>query len=573
MTAFRRYILILAPLGKDALLAARLLGRHRIETHICDSSTDLIARLDAQPAAVLITVEALLRADLEALSARLDAQPSWSDLPFIVLVRRQQRASRHPDLSRRLPRALRHVVYLEIPASGMSLVSAVESALSGRERQFRIRDELEAAAYANARLRAAEAELARSHEQLERLVAERTRALEESNSELKREAAERERAETALAHAQKMEAVGRLTGGIAHDFNNLLMALSGNLGLARHALAEGHPALRYVAHAQGASERGAKLAAQLLAFSRIQKLTLQPVHIDAVMGELLNLARHSLGPQHRFEADFEAPGRHVVADPNQMELAILNLVANARDAMPDGGTVRLHTSLHINDGSDAELSVGEYVEICVSDTGMGIAEDHLRQVFEPFFTTKPLGKGTGLGLAQVWGITHQCGGTVRVSSTPGVGTTFCLFFPVTHAAADAAHTPARPVEVSRARSSGEGLSVLVIDDDDNVRDALVGGLMVEEFNVRDASNGLDALPLINNSFPDALVVDFAMPGMNGATVARLAQKIRPDLPIVLITGYSDTAALDGVAHASVLTKPFPLEALRDLILRVVPIRA
>jgi CheY-like chemotaxis protein len=241
---------------------------------------------------------------------------------------------------------------------------------------------------------------------------------------------------------------------------------------------------------------------------------------------------------------------------------VLNLVNNARDAMDEGGVVTLATARRTLEHADAELAAGDYIEISVSDTGTGIDEKALGRVFDPFYTTKPVGKGTGLGLAQVWGIAHQCGGTVRVQSEVGKGTRFSIWLPVADVAPVAAEAVATALpDHAEPGVSPADTSVLVIDDDDNVRESLVAGLMLDEFDVREARSGTEGLALITDEFPNVLVVDFAMPAMNGADVARAAQKIRPGLPILMVTGYSDTAALDGVANAQILRKPFELAEL------------
>jgi signal transduction histidine kinase/ActR/RegA family two-component response regulator len=563
MKPFSRHVIVFARFGRDALTAETLLHKRDIRTTTVGTYEALVDTIDAYVGAVLVTDESLSGADLSELADKLDLQPSWSDIPFVVLTRRSRLDAVHQRrLSGLLPARMTNLVYVERPASALTLTSAVEAALSGRERQFQIRDELRAAAQMNERLSTAEATLARSHQDLERLVTERTAELRETNARLRDEIEERKRAEEALAHAQKMEAVGRLTGGIAHDFNNLLMALVANIELARRQLGKDHPVLPLLNNAYRATERGSKLSGQLLAFSRIQKLVLQPVEVDALMHELIDLARHSLGVFHSIETRFQGNDLCVVADANQIELAILNLVNNARDAMEDGGVITLSTQKRVLDEADAELSAGEYVEITVSDTGTGIDEEALKRVFDPFYTTKPVGKGTGLGLAQVWGIAHQCAGTVRVQSALGKGTSFSLWLPVSHEGRVSVpqDTPSSTVCAQPGKRAAE-TSVLVIDDDDNVRESLVAGLLLDEFSVREARTGAEGLSLITDDFPNVLVVDFAMPAMNGADVARAAQKIRPGLPILMVTGYSDTAALDGVANAQVLRKPFELAEL------------
>jgi signal transduction histidine kinase/CheY-like chemotaxis protein len=568
---YSKHVLIVAPFGRNAATAQSVLQQHGITSTIFGTVDMLADDFDDYAGAIMVTDEALAASDLGRLARRLDAQPTWSDMPFIVLTQRT-RGSAHQQARLRdlLPERLTNIVYLERPTSALSIASTVEIALSARWRQFQTRDELRAAVAANERLRATEAALARSHSELERLVQQRTQALEDSNRQLLVEAAERKRAEAALLQAQKMEAVGRLTGGIAHDFNNLLMAIVGNLALLRHHLGTDNAAQRFIDNAQRATDRGAKLSAQLLAFSRTQKLSLQSVNVDAAMQELLPLARHSFGPLHDMRTAFNVPDTLAVADVNQLELAVLNLITNARDAMPDGGRITISTQKMEVGDDDPRLHPGAYVSISVADEGCGIDEDTLRHIFEPFFTTKPVGKGTGLGLAQVWGVAHQCGGTVKVESTPARGTTFHLLFPVSTATPSAA--AADPTPAGQA-SGAEGLAVLVVDDDDSVRESLMLGLEMEGFDVSGAADGASGLQMITEATPAVLIVDYAMPKMSGAEVARAAQRLRPDLPVIMVTGYSDTPALDRVANATVLRKPVALKDLRDAILLLAGARA
>lgn len=568
MKPFSRNLIIFAPYGRDASTIESLLQPRNISTTIVTSFKELVDELDTYVGAVILTDESLTGESLDSLAYKLDDQPSWSDVPFVLLTQRSRMDGvQQKRLAGRLPARMNNIIYVERPASALSLTSAVEAALSGRERQFQIRDELRAAAELNERLREAEATLARSHQDLERRVVQRTIALREANARLQEEIEERRRAEESLAHAQKLEAVGRLTGGIAHDFNNLLMALVGNLELARHQLGSDHVVTPLLDNMHKAAERGTKLSTQLLAFSRIQTLTLQPVAVDALLDEVIGLARHSLGAFHTIETQLHATDLFVVADFNQIELAILNLINNARDAMDGGGIVTLSAQRRTVDAMDIELSSGTYVEISVIDTGCGISADALPRIFDPFYTTKPVGKGTGLGLAQVWGITHQCGGTVRVTTEEGKGTQISLWLPAaSQKAAERLPASAAPEKARHEHRRSEGITVLVIDDDDNVRDSLVAGLTLDNFEVQEARSGKDGLALVTADFPSVLVVDFAMPTMNGADVARAAQKIRPDLPVLMVTGYSDTAALDGVANAQVLRKPFPLAELGKRII-------
>jgi signal transduction histidine kinase len=388
------------------------------------------------------------------------------------------------------------------------------------------------------------------------------RQLDAQARELTQVSGERAAAEAAMYRAQRMEAVGQLTGGIAHDFNNLLMAISGNLQLLLGRLAEDHPARRYANNATAATDKGAKLTSQLLAFSRTQKLNIRRVELDPVLVSARELIGTSLGPGIAVELRLRAEHCWAATDPDQLELAILNLALNARDAMPAGGSVIVESgecSLRLKPESDERA----YLSIKVIDTGEGMPPEVAGQAVEPFFTTKERGKGTGLGLAQVYGFVRQCEGDLRISSTLGQGTTIELLLPCVEALAtgDVATPVRRPSETG----AGDGRLLLVVDDDDTVRGVLVETLRNAGFLVVEASDGEAGLRQIETARPGAAVIDFIMPGMNGAEVARRAQARYPGLPVVFVSGYFDTMALDGIPDAIVLRKPFDVEGLNKAV--------
>jgi PAS domain S-box-containing protein len=374
---------------------------------------------------------------------------------------------------------------------------------------------------------------------------------------------EREREEI-LRQSQKMEALGQLTGGIAHDFNNLLQAVQGSFALILKR-PESVDRVRSLAE-QGlqATRRGSSLSAQLLAFSRSQQLEVQPVSLGRALADMHDLLRRSLDPMVRIvlqplEADLVA-----LVDPTQLEMAVLNLSLNARDAMPAGGTIAIQAEAR-RIGADPELPPGDYVVLHVKDTGTGMPPDVAQRAFEPFFTTKGRGKGTGLGLSQVYAMARQSGGTVRLDTQPNQGTTVCLFL-------RRAETPASERNDIPAGRAGEdavrpAATILVVDDDDDVRRSLVSALETMGYGVIEAADGSSGLAGLDRE-PDVMVVDFAMPGMNGAEVVQAARTIRPDLPIILATGYADTSAIESLADPTlvVLRKPFELDEL-DAALR------
>ncbi|HEV7372537.1 PAS domain-containing protein [Arenibaculum sp.] len=382
-------------------------------------------------------------------------------------------------------------------------------------------------------------------------------------TEEKEAAARLEQTQEALRQAQKMEAVGQLTGGIAHDFNNLLAAVVGSLDLIRRKPGEVERVRRFAEAGLQAAERGAKLTGQLLAFSRAQRIEPKPVIVSDLVAGMRDMVSRALGPLVRLNLDLAGDGA-VLSDPTQLEMTVLNLAINARDAMPEGGDLVIATRVCWI-GEDAELGPGDYVELAVSDTGTGMSPEVAAKAFDPFFTTKGVGKGTGLGLSQVYGIARQAGGTARIESRLGVGTTVKVVMPRTG-------TPVPPDAEAGGEdgtAAGASATILVVDDDPDVRRVLVCSLDALGYRVVEAADGPSGLAALEETAPDLMVVDFAMPGMNGAEMAKAARRRRPDLPIVFASGYADTAALESVAgpRAPVLRKPFRIEdlqaALRD----------
>jgi signal transduction histidine kinase/CheY-like chemotaxis protein len=389
----------------------------------------------------------------------------------------------------------------------------------------------------------------------------RIRERDEALERLHREVAERERAEAALLQAQKMEAVGQLTGGIAHDFNNLLTAVMGGLDLIHRTTAEPRTK-RLAGNALEAAERGAKLTGQLLAFSRTQRLQLQPTAVAPLVEGMRDLLAQTLGPAIRLEL---AVGPDpVLADAHQLELALLNLSINARDAMPEGGTLTVSSEVVVIAG-DADLPDGEYVRVQVADTGTGMPATVLERAFEPFYTTKDVGQGTGLGLAMVYAVARQSGGTARISSTLGSGTTVSMLLPKVAAA-----KPAEQEPVAAAFASLPRRRLLVIDDDDTVRQLLEEMLGEQGHDVTAVSEGPAGIARVEAEAFDLVLLDYAMPGMSGAQVAEALRAVRPGQPLLFITGYAETARIEAAAgDAPVLRKPFRPEELSTAIERAI----
>jgi signal transduction histidine kinase/CheY-like chemotaxis protein len=386
---------------------------------------------------------------------------------------------------------------------------------------------------------------------LERMVAERDRAI----ADLEEQSRQRERAEAALVQSQKLEAIGQLTGGIAHDFNNLLQAIAGSLELTLNRPDDVNRVTRWSQNALKAVEAGKSLTNRLLAFSRVQKLELKPIRVVALIEGMAEMIERSLGPMIKLEIASDDAGDGVIGDRTQLELAILNLAINARDAMPDGGTLTISTAAR-SGKVHPELDAGDYLELSVTDTGIGMDVETLQRAFEPFFTTKGTGKGTGLGLSMVFGVITQSGGAVAIESKAGEGTIVRMFL---RSVAEGA-MPADEVG-SGARSAGTdlaGRTVLLIDDDERVREVMMDALADAGAEVVTAANGEEGLERFAGQKPDLVIVDFAMPGMNGAEVARRVRAVDAKLPVLIVSGFAQSASLAELTGPDVdlLRKPF-----------------
>ena len=368
-------------------------------------------------------------------------------------------------------------------------------------------------------------------------------------------------AQAQLRQSQKMEALGQLTGGIAHDFNNLLTVVVGGLDLI--AKRETEPKLqRYAKNALEAAERGARLTAQLLAFSRVQRMEVRPTYVAPLIENMRPLLRNVLGPGITKTFELDENLMPILADPTQLELAVLNLAINARDAMPDGGELTFRSEKTTISG-DPELEDGDYIKLSIGDSGVGMTPDVIERAFEPFFTTKEVGKGTGLGLSMVYGVARQSGGTARIFSTPGQGTCVELYF---RRAPETASVQASERGPSAEKRQPLGASVLVIDDDPDVREFVAATLSDLGYSVSEAADGASGIAAFRQQRPDVVILDFLMPGVSGADVARAVRAQEPDQPILFVSGYSETDAIQQAAPgAPLLPKPFRAEALDDAV--------
>ena len=402
------------------------------------------------------------------------------------------------------------------------------------------------------RLKQRESELQHLNESLETRVAEATET---------------------LVQAQKLEAIGHLTGGVAHDFNNLLMAVQMNLEMLAETVTD-EDALEFVQSARQAADRGARLTAQLLAFARRQRLDPEAVDVNTVVEAMGSLLRSTLGGAIRVELDLDSEIRHAYADRTQLELILMNLAINARDAVGDNGTVRVSTGLEAvtKEPVRSELPPpGEYVVVSVSDSGTGIPPDVLERVFEPFFTTKEVGKGSGLGLPQALGVVKQLGGGIAIETKVGGGTTVRIYLPL---ADDVTVSRAGAGDDATAAPDVTGLTVLLVDDDAQVRMSTSAILRSMSCMVLAADGGPEALEHIRSDASiDVALVDYAMPEMTGLELASLLSELRPDVPVILMSGYVYTDGLERTDHGTVLQKPLSKEQLMRALADVVVARS
>ncbi|UPT62466.1 MAG: response regulator [Hyphomonadaceae bacterium JAD_PAG50586_4] len=369
-----------------------------------------------------------------------------------------------------------------------------------------------------------------------------------------RDIAQRRVAEQRMAQTQKLEAIGQLTGGVAHDFNNLLTVIIGGLNMLLKRIED--PKQREIAeHMLDAAKRGDKLTKQLLAFSRGKRMELVAIDLHQLAPGMEDLLRRSVGADVKIAFELEPDARWVRSDANQLELAILNMVINARDAMPDGGSIIIST--RTSDTRD------DFIELAVKDTGLGMPRDVVERAMEPFFTTKPAGKGTGLGLAQVFGAARQSGGDVEIESMPDRGATIRLLLPRIDPPSEANaenKAPATPAP------RGNGQKILVVDDEAGVLDFVSQALRDCGFSVREAADPGAAMRILESETFDLLVTDYSMPAMSGLELAERALAKQPDIRLIIISGWADAETLEkSAARPRLLRKPFDESALLEAV--------
>ena len=480
------------------------------------------------------------------------------------------------DLCRRIKGGFPSIAVLQTSAAVTSAHDRAAALDSGAD-SFLVEpiepEELLATAKALLRMREAEQALRRLNESLELIVSERTHELTEANRQLAVEVAERRKAEDALWHAQKLEAVGQLTGGIAHDFNNLLAVIVGAMEIMRTALESDRELprpklLRLLSAAETATDRGTKLTQQLLAFARRSTLHFEAATLTQWFAASEPLFRRALGETIALTISLPTGLWPCRVDSGQFEAAILNLLVNARDAMPTGGAVRIAAeNVQIDPVHTAlanELTAGAYVCISITDSGVGMTPDVAEHAFEPFFTTKDVGKGTGLGLSQVYGFVKQSGGHVVIDSTPGRGTTVRLY--LARASQPIATAEKEPCQRQAARTGSE--TVLVVEDNDEVRELVIATITDLGYRVLTAPNGPAALDMLRQGERvDLLFSDVVMPGgMNGYELIRRARNIRHGLKALVTSGYTNQPSpTNGRIDIPLLLKPYRRNELADQI--------
>ncbi|RZA32385.1 MAG: response regulator [Lysobacteraceae bacterium] len=547
-------ILLLAPRGRDAEVMCGVLGRTGGACDVVHNFTELAEAITQGAGTAIIAEEALHEVNLAPLYGWLARQEPWSDFPFVILLAKV--IGLQPDGARVRLEELGNIILLERPLNAQTLRSAASSALRARRRQYQARDLLADRERTAASLQESRQALLSLNETLESRIEERTRALAQANDRLMNEVIERERVQQAMVQFQKMEAVGRLTGGIAHDFNNLLNVVQGSMDLIL-LLSKDEVARQRAEIARRACQRGGKLTSQLLAFARNQNLDLRQSEAGALFDGVRELVAASVGSRIRlrFEVDPACPS--VLADANQMEMGLLNLAINARDAMEDSGELLFHAAPA--QPPDGLLPPGEYVRIAVTDSGPGMPPELIAKVFEPFFTTKAVGKGTGLGLSQVYGMARQSGGAARILSQPGAGTTVEIWLRAWDGSSTGAEPAPMPAAVPDRRA---GSRILVVEDDQIVRESMVSSLEAFGHAVTQAADGEAALRALQGGRPDLIITDYLMPGITGTELMTRAREVYPGIPMIIATGYADMHAIDAVLGDDILLrKPFQLSEL------------
>jgi signal transduction histidine kinase len=534
-------VVIFAPLEGDASTLRVLAEDEGVRASVCFNAGDFYAALDDHALVAVITEEGLAKCSLQALSAALGHQPVWSDLPVLVLAGADTREIDSQRFDRLA--GIGNVVLLTRPMTRLALTVAIRSALRTRRLQFAVRDQLDAlAGHAN---------------RLESTVAERTRLLEH-------EVGERRRAEQALAEARRLESLGQLTGGIAHDFNNILQVIAGSETLLRMVLtsAADMRVTRALDGIRRATSHGASLTQQLLAYARRQPLSNVALDLRTHLQSTSDMIVRTLGPEMKLRQDIDPSLWSVLVDPAQLDAALLNIVGNARDAMPAGGILTLSArNWRLPDAALPEGGHlrGEFVNLAITDEGEGMSDDTMRQAFEPFFTTKPVGKGTGLGLSQVYGFAMQSKGLAFLRREP-VGTTVGMLLP------RSLEDIAAPAIDPALRSNGlAGVKVLYVEDDANVAESTIAILRAIGADVKWAISA-DAAIAAEWAEIEVVLSDVMMPGrMDGIELAQWLAANHPHVPVVLTSGYMLSPERLQALRVHFVRKPFTINAVNEAL--------
>jgi signal transduction histidine kinase/ActR/RegA family two-component response regulator len=510
-------VVVHTPTGRDGILVAELLGSQGYAVRRSTSPAELDRQLDDEVSAVVLAEEALQQDAARIVAGHLASQPSWSDLPIVILTAaRQAPGAPSGQLAEFLEGA--NATLLERPVQPVTLLSAVHAALRARARQHQVRRYLE----------------------------------------------ERARAEEQERRRQRIEAIGSLAGGVAHEVNNMLAVMLGFSDMALRQLPAGSPSASDLREVIRAGERAARITQQLLAFSR--QMPNQPVVLSlaGVVRDLLKLLHQTLGPEYQLVLDLPNDLPSVRADRTQVEQVLINLVLNARDATPPGGTISVVAETVELDAAygrrhhDVALRQGPYVMLAVTDTGAGMDAQTRERAFEPFYTTKPVGQGTGLGLSTVYGIVKQAAGYVWIYSEPGQGTSVKVYLPAVLAAE-------RRPDLGRSVGLRGDERVLVVEDEEMVRNMACRALEEFGYTVLEAMDGPTALGLLDTQDePDLVLCDIVMPGMSGPALGAAIAERAPEVPIIYMSGYpsQDVARRQLVPEgAAFIQKPFRPEDL------------
>ncbi len=547
-------VLVVAPTGRDATLIKDTLAKAGYNAEIFPTVETFCDALNAGGALAALEEEILTPAGLRCIETVLSRQPAWSDFPFLVLPRKNL-LTEGPNPRFAELRSLQNFTILERPLYPARLIAAVETAYRARHRQYDARRyllEREADHY----------QIAELNRELEQRVKDRTDEIV--------------KVKEAFYQAQKLEAIARLAGGVAHDFNNLM---TGILAITEEVHREVGPGSKHaddLAEVIKAAQKASGLTRQLLAFGRKQIVQEIVVNFNRIIIEMNRIFERLLGEDVQIETRLDPAVGNIKADPGSLEQVIVNLMLNSRDAMPSGGKILLATEnifVEQPSTSNPTLPRGEYIRVSVSDTGTGIPKEIIDHIFEPFFTTKEQGKGTGLGLATVYGIVKQWGGEVTVRTTLGKGTTFELYFPRIRAEVDVdRRTPIGGTVV------GGQETILIVEDEDIVRRVAVKALQKSGYSVLQATNGKEAIDLLSHHGPevDLLLTDVVMPGINGRQVAHHFEAAFPKKPVLFMSGHPQDIIFErGILDPGIafIEKSFSVESLcirvRDLLDRQV----